>query len=216
MSGGLIRVVLADDHAIVREGTAELLERSGDIMVVGQASSGTEALQALEETHPDVLVLDLMMPGIDSLEVTRRVRAASPGTAVLILTAHEDRQYVLAALEAGATGYLSKADRGSEVIDAVRAVAAGRTALSPHVASAVVATALGGPDATLASLTARELDVLRAVARGRANKQIAGELRMSERTVQTHLTHVFSKLGVSSRTEAALLAVREGWVRPTS
>ena len=212
MSRPPIRVVLADDHTIVREGTAELLRRAGDIEVIGQASDGLEALNTVKEMHPDVLVLDLMMPGIDGLEVARRVRQASPGTAVLILTAHEDRQYVMAALEAGAAGYMSKSDRGGDVIDAVRSVAAGRTALSPRVASSVVARALGDSDES-ASLTAREKDVLRAVARGLSNKQIATDLQMSERTVQTHLTHVFSKLGVSSRTEAAMLAVKEGWVR---
>ena len=213
MSRPPIRVVLADDHTIVREGTAELLRRAGDIEVIGQASDGLEALNTVKEMHPDVLVLDLMMPGIDGLEVARRVRQASPGTAVLILTAHEDRQYVMAALEAGAAGYMSKSDRGGDVIDAVRSVAAGRTALSPRVASSVVARALGDSDES-ASLTAREKDVLRAVARGLSNKQIATDLQMSERTVQTHLTHVFSKLGVSSRTEAAMLAVKEGWVTP--
>ena len=213
MSRPPIRVVLADDHTIVREGTAELLRRAGDIEVIGQASDGLEALNTVKEMHPDVLVLDLMMPGIDGLEVARRIRQVSPGTAVLVLTAHEDRQYVMAALEAGAAGYMSKSDRGGDVIDAVRSVAAGRTALSPRVASSVVARALGDSDES-ASLTAREKDVLRAVARGLSNKQIATDLQMSERTVQTHLTHVFSKLGVSSRTEAAMLAVKEGWVTP--
>ena len=208
-----IRVVLADDHALVREGTAELLERAGGIRVVGQAADGHEAVRLVQTLRPDVLLLDLALPGLDGLEVARRTRATSPSTAVVALTAHDEQAYVLAMLEVGATGYLSKASRGQEVVQAVRAAAAGETVFSPTIASSIKQRALGGAG-RLASLTPRELDVLRAAARGLGNKQIGAELGLSARTVQTHLTSVFAKLGVSSRTEAILLALREGWVRP--
>jgi DNA-binding NarL/FixJ family response regulator len=210
---GPIRVVLADDHALVREGTAELLERAGGMRVVGQAADGVEAVELVQALRPDVLLLDLALPRLDGLEVARRTRATSPSTVVVALTAHDEQAYVLAMLEAGATGYLSKASRGQEVVQAVRAAAAGETVFSPTIASSVTQRALGSRG-RLDSLTRRELDVLRAAARGLGNKQIGAELGMSARTVQTHLTSVFGKLGVSSRTEAILLALREGWVRP--
>jgi two-component system, NarL family, response regulator LiaR len=205
-----IRIVLADDHALVREATAELLERSGGIQVVGQAADGAEALRLVAALRPDVLLLDLAMPGIDGLEVARRVPELSHATRVVALTAHEEQAYVLATLEAGASGYLSKASRGQEVVQAVRAAAAGETVFSARIAQGVTRSALGRAET---SLTRREMDVLCAAARGLGNKQIAAELGMSARTVQTHLTSVFGKLGVSSRTEAVLLALRRGWVR---
>jgi two-component system, NarL family, response regulator LiaR len=207
-----IRVVLADDHALVREGTAELLERAGGIRVVGQAADGLEAVRLVEALRPDVLLLDLALPGLDGIEVARRAAKASRATAVVALTAHDELAYVLAMLEAGAAGYLSKASRGQEVVQAVRAAASGGTVFSPTIASSVTQRALGR-GGVLASLTPRELDVLRGAARGLGNKQIAAELGLSARTVQTHLPSVFAKLGVSSRTEAILLALREGWVR---
>jgi DNA-binding NarL/FixJ family response regulator len=207
-----VRVVLADDHALVREGTAELLERAGGIAVVGQAADGHEALELVSAMRPDVLLLDLAMPGLDGLEVTRRALVISPMTRVVALTAHEEQPYVLAMLQAGASGYLSKSSRGREVVQAVRAAAAGETVFSSAIGRSVTRSALGeGPPE--APLTPRERDVLGAAARGLGNKQIAAELGMSARTVQTHLTSVFAKLGVSSRTEAVLLAVKRGWVR---
>jgi two-component system, NarL family, response regulator LiaR len=207
-----IRVVLADDHAIVREGTAELLERAG-LHVVGQAANGEDAVRLVEELHPDVLVIDLVMPGVDGLEAIRRVRRLVPTPAVLALTAHEDDPYVLAALEAGVNGYLTKAARGRKVVDAVRTVAGGGSVFAPSVASRVLRRAVGHDGGPLEErLTDRERAVLAAAARGLGNKQIAAELAISPRTVQTHLTHVFGKLGVSSRTEAVLRALKEGWV----
>ena len=210
----MIRVVLADDHALVREGTSELLERAGGIRVVGQAADGLETLRLVEAVHPDVLLLDLGLPGLDGVEVARRVRSVSPHTRVVALTAHDEQAYVLAMLEAGAAGYLSKASRGHEVVQAVRAAAAGESVFSGPIGAQLTRRALlGGSRSTLAELTPRELDVLRAAARGLGNKQIGQELGMSPRTVQTHLTRVFGKLGVASRTEAVLLALREGLIQ---
>jgi two-component system, NarL family, response regulator LiaR len=206
----VLRVVLAEDHALVREGTAELLERSGGIKVVGQAADGLEAVRLVSALRPDVLVIDLAMPGLDGLEAARRTREVAPETAVLALTAHEEEPYVRAMLEAGARGYLSKTARGHELVAAIRAVAMGEMVLSPRVAGPLLQKKLSSTP----PLTPRELDVLRAAARGLGNKQIAAELSLSPRTVQTHLTGAFAKLGVSSRTEAVLQAIRNGWVRP--
>ena len=150
---------------------------------------------------------------MDGLEVARRVRQSSPQTAIVALTAHDEDAYVLAMLEAGANGYLSKSSRGQQVVSAVRAAAAGETVFSGAIGASLARRALGG-DVAAPSLTPREMEVLRAAARGLANKQIAAELGLSARTVQTHLTRVFAKLGVASRTEAVLYALREGWARP--
>ena len=209
----MIRVVLADDHALVREGTAELLERAGGIRVVGQAADGPETLRLVKALRPDVLLLDLAMPGLDGVEVMRRVRTALPSTAVLALTAHEEQAYVLAMLEAGAVGYLSKASRGQEVVRAVRAAAAGETIFSGGIGARLARRALASDLEPGERLTPRELEVLQAASRGLGNKQIGQQLGMRPRTVQTHLTRIFGKLGVTSRTEAVLLALREGLVR---
>jgi DNA-binding NarL/FixJ family response regulator len=205
----VIRVVLADDHALVREGTAELLERAGGIRVVGQAADGHEALRLVASLRPDVLLLDLAMPGLPGLEVARRVADVAPSTAVVALTAHDEEGYVVAMLEAGASGYLSKASRGQQVVEAVRAAATGETVFSGSVGASLKRRALRSSGQPV--LTAREMDVLRCAATGLGNKQIATELGLSARTVQTHLTRIFAKLSVTSRTEAVLYALRQGW-----
>lgn len=213
MTGRDIRVVLADDHAVVREGTAELIERAGGIRVVGQAASGREAVELVRAHRPDVVLLDLSMPDMDGVEAARRIHEAAPDTAILALSAHEDEAYVMAMLEAGATGYLTKSARGREVVDAVRSTAAGESVLSPVIAARVMRRALGRRDASAgAILTGRELEVLRAAARGLGNKQIASELQLSPRTIQAHLANIFGKLGATSRTEAVMRGVREGWL----
>ena len=208
-----VRVVLADDHALVREGTAELLERAG-VSVVGQAADGPEAVRLVEELQPDVLLLDVGLPGLDGFEVTREVRRRAPRTAVIALSAHDEQAYVLAMLEAGARGYLSKVSRGQEVVQAVRSAAAGEMVLSAQIADTVLHRAFANGRRDALQLTTRELQVLRSAARGVSSKQIGVELGISARTVQTHLTRVFAKLGVGSRTEAVLVGMRQGLVRP--
>jgi DNA-binding NarL/FixJ family response regulator len=179
---------------------------------VAAVPDGPAAWQAVRSAVPDVLLLDLGLPGLDGVEVARRVRSISPQTRVVALTAHDEQAYVLAMLEAGAAGYLSKASRGQEVVQAVRAAAAGEAVFSGGIGAQLTRRALGGAHSAHTDLTPRELDVLRAAARGLGNKQIGQELGMSPRTVQTHLTRIFGKLGVASRTEAVLLALREGLI----
>ena len=208
MTGRHIRVLLADDHALVREGTAELLARTDDIDVVGQAADGVEVVQLALALRPDVLLIDLAMPRLDGLEATRQVLAAAPDTVVLALTAHDEEPYVKAMLDAGARGYLTKSTRGAQLVEAVRAAAHGGVVMGGTTVLRRARAEERPP------LTPRELDVLRAAARGLASKQIASELGMSERTVQTHLRRIFAKLGVASRTEAVLYAIERGWARP--
>jgi DNA-binding NarL/FixJ family response regulator len=181
--------------------------------VVGEAADGSAAVRLVEQLDPDVLVVDLSMPGVDGLEAIRRVRSTRPDTGILALSAHDEDAYVTAALDAGVNGYLTKSARGRELVEAVHTVAGGGSIFSPTIAGRLRARALGhGTLGGRERLTERELAVLQAAARGLANKQIAAELGLSPRTVQTHLTNIFGKLSVSSRTEAVLHALKEGWV----
>lgn len=205
----MIRVVLADDHPAVRAGIRQFLERDPAIQVVGEAGDGEEALMLVARHRPDVLVLDLRMPRLSGLEVIRRLRAEFPQVRVLVLTAYDDDPYVFAALRAGAHGYLLKTAAPDELIHGVRTVHARRTVLDPEVAGRVV-EGLGRPEPE--RLTERELEVLRLAARGLTNRAIGYRLGISERTVHTHLIHIFAKLGVSTRTEAVLRAIRLGWL----
>jgi DNA-binding NarL/FixJ family response regulator len=211
-----IRVVLADDHALVREGTRRLLEAEPDVEVVAEAASGTEAVEAVEHDHPDVVIMDIAMPGGNGIEATRRIKHLSPQTAVLALTAYDDDQYVMALLEAGAAGFLLKNVHGRELVEAVRAVHRGEPVLDTAVAARVLRRMAGGaPQNTLpeATLSEREMEVLREAARGLPNKEIARRMGLSVRTVHTHLGNIFGKLQVGSRTEAVLQALRRGWIR---
>lgn len=219
-----IRLVLADDHAVVRSGTRELLEQQPDFNIVGEASNGEEAVRLVGELMPDVVVMDVRMPKMSGVEATREIKSTYPTVRILVLTAHDDDEYVFALLQAGANGYLLKTAEIEELVRAIRAVAAGQTALAPEVTGKVVAQFASGkslPDMqtetqeTYDGLTERELDILRLVGKGLSNKQIGKQLYISDRTVQAHLSNIFSKLNVSSRTEAVMYAVRKGWINTT-
>lgn len=212
-----IRVVLADDHAVVRRGIREFLEEEGDIQVVAEADDGEQALARIAELRPDVAVLDIQMPGLTGIEVTRRIKADYPDVQVLILTAYDYDPYIFAALQAGANGYILKTARSHQLTAAVRTVHDGGTALDPAVTRKVVEhITSGSPYARAEGMverpSEREMEVLRLVARGFSNRAIGRELGISDRTVQGHLANLFGKLGVATRTEAALLAVKLGWI----
>lgn len=217
-----ISLLLADDHAVVRAGTRQLLERQPDMRVVGEAANGEEAVRLAVQLKPDVVIMDVRMPGMSGVEATRRIKQEVPQVAVLVLTAHDDDEYIFALLQAGANGYLLKTAEIDELVRAIRAVASGRSMLDPAVAGKVMAQfASGRAPAEWTSgakkdefegLTERELEILRLVGKGLTNKEIGRKLFISDRTVQAHLSNIFSKLGVGSRTEAAMYAVRRGWV----
>jgi len=212
-----IRILLADDHVVVRQGTRELLEREEDLEVVAEAGDGEEAVQLAASQRPDVAIMDISMPKLNGIEATKQIKAIHPATAVLVLTAYDDDQYIFALLEAGAAGYLLKNVRAEELVDAVRAVHVGESVLHPAIARKVInrfARPKEERDADIAveQLTERELEVLKLAAKGMTNREIAQELVISVRTVQVHLTNVFGKIGVGSRTEAVLYGLREGWL----
>jgi DNA-binding NarL/FixJ family response regulator len=210
-----IKVLLAEDHVMVREGTREFVQREPDMEVVGEAGDGEEAVKLAKELKPDVVVMDISMPKLNGVEATKQIKALNPSIAVLILTAYDYDQYIFALLEAGAAGYLLKGVKVHELIDAIRAVYAGESVLHPVVARRVVdrLVAPGRRDTpAVEPLSEREMEVLRLAATGVSNKDIAQQLFLSPRTVQVHLGNIFSKLGVASRTEAVLFALRKGWL----
>lgn len=212
-----IRLLLADDHVMLRQGTAELLRREPDLDVVGEAEDGQQAIELAGILKPDIVVMDVRMPILSGIEATRRIREQFPQVQVLVLTAHDDDQYVFSLLQAGASGYLLKTAPVGDLIKAIRQVRVGESPLDPAIAHKVVVSMSGSPAASsiepsLQSLTARELEVLQLLARGLSNRVIAEELFVSDRTIQTHLTNIFSKLGVASRLEAVLTAIRRGWL----
>lgn len=213
-----IRVIIAEDHAVVREGTRQLLEREPDLEVVGEAADGAQAVALVERLNPDVAIMDISMPVMTGIEATRRIKVARPNTAVLILTGYDDDQYVFALLSAGAAGYLLKDVPSAEVVRAVRMVHAGEPVLHPAIARKVLARfARPGEHADALrdgdTLTDREVEVLRLAACGLGNAEISERLSLSIRTVQVHLTHVFAKLGVGSRTEAVIAGLKSGLLK---
>ena len=207
-------LLLVDDHPVVRKGTRELLEGQSDLHVVGEADSGELAVVRARELRPDVILMDVSMPGMNGIEATKLIKAERPGVGVLVLTSYDDDAYVFALLEAGAAGYLLKNAGEEELLGAVRAVAAGESALTPAVARKVLRrfSAQSTPSPVDESLSPRELEVLRIAATGRTNKEIARDLDISPRTVQVHLANIFSKLDVGSRTEAVLYGIKRGWI----
>ncbi|MHA6511948.1 response regulator transcription factor [Tessaracoccus sp. Z1128] len=198
-----IRVLLVDDHALHREGTRHILEEHDDLEVVGDAETGEAALALIAQLKPDVVVLDIRLPGISGIETARRVRDQHPGVRVLMVSAYDDDEYVRGSFEAGAVGYLSKSAPGRELVEAVRAVAAGATVLR----SALLRPLLTRDQVQPGRLTARELAVLQLLAEGLHNKQVAMRLGISARTVERHCDSIYVKLGVGSRTEAVVRAI---------
>lgn len=208
-----IRILLADDHHIVRAGIRQLIESAKDIQVVAEAGDGEEAQAFIQKHKPDVAVLDIQMPKASGIEVTRWVRAHLPEVGVLILTAYDDDPYVMAVLQAGANGYVLKTAQADELIQAVRDVHEGKSALDPNITRKLMSNLFKGPEKKIVeSLTDRELDVLRLAAKGFTNKAIGVQLAISDRTVQGHLAHIFAKLQANSRTEAVMRAVSLGWI----
>jgi len=212
-----IKILIADDHAVVREGTRQILEQEPDFEVVAEAGNGEEAVQLAGTTKPDVAIIDIAMPKLDGIEATRQIKALYPTVAVLILTAYDDDQFVFSLLEGGAAGYLLKTAHGRELIDAIRALNAGESVLHPSIARKVLnrfTPVSDQPSEKKPSevLTEREKEVLKLATQGLSNQNIANKLCLSLRTVQAHLGHIFNKLQVSSRTEAVVYALKEGWV----
>ncbi len=211
-----IGILLAEDHVIVREGTRELLQREADMEVVGEAGDGEEAVELTRRLKPNVVVMDIAMPKLNGIEATRQIKRTHPATVVLILTAYDNDQYIAALLDAGAAGYLLKNVRGDELIDAIRAVFAGESILQPSIARRVIEqlrpTTLQLEEAlTISPLSERETEVLKLAAKGVSNRDISQRLYLSNRTVQSHLSNIFKKLVVASRTEAILYGLRRGW-----
>jgi DNA-binding NarL/FixJ family response regulator len=204
----VIRLVIADDHGVVRAGLEQLLATFDDVEVVGAASDGSEAAELCAERQPDVVLMDLEMPGVDGIEATRRIGEVSPDTQVVVLTSFSDRERILRALDAGAVGYVLKDAAPKELAEAIRAAARGESPLDPKAARALL-TARREPSPT-DQLSQRELEVLAMVAEGMPNKLISRRLGISEKTVKAHLTSVFRTIGVTDRTQAALWAQRNG------
>ena len=199
----MIRVLLVDDHAVVREGLERLLAAAADIEVVGAAADGDEALGLVQAHEPDVVLMDISMPKLDGVAATREITAASPSARVVVLTSFSDRERILEALDAGAVGYLLKDGEPDEVVRGVRAAARGESPLAPKAAHEVLRARA---PRTTAGLSVREREVLALVAAGLPNKQIARKLAISEKTVKAHLTRIFQQIGVTDRTQAALWA----------
>ena len=212
----VIRVLVVDDHEVVRRGLQAFLDGEPDLEVVGDAGGGEEALELVAQLdsdgrRPDVVLMDLQMAPMDGIETTRRVRELYPGVEVVALTSFGEKERVRAALDSGASGYLLKDSQPAEVAAAVRSAHRGEIQLDPAVTRPLISDLSSGNGVT-SLLTSRELEVLRLVGAGKANKEIAAELVISERTARTHVSNVLRKIGVSSRTQAAVLAVREGLV----
>ena len=212
-----IRILVVEDHAIVREGTCRVLEQETDFEVVAEAGDGEEAVKLAKKFTPDVALIDIVMPKLNGIEATKRIKALYPAVTVLILSAYDDDQFVFSLLEAGAAGYLLKSVHGHELVAAIRAVREGEPVLHPLIMRKVLSRFSPGigtavPLEKLEALSEREKEVLRLATRGLSNRDIAKELCLSVRTVQAHFTRVFKKLQVSSRTEAVLCGLKEGWL----
>jgi DNA-binding NarL/FixJ family response regulator len=205
----MIRLLIADDHAVVRTGLARLVETFEDVELVGAAADGDEAVERCRQSEPDVVLMDLEMPVLDGIAATRAITAAQPAVAIVVLTSFSDRDQILQALDAGAVGYLLKDAEPEDIAKAVRAAARGEAPLDPRAGRALLSARSAA--APLDDLSEREREVLQLVARGLPNKLIARELSISEKTVKAHLTQIFRTIGVTDRTQAALWAERNGF-----
>jgi DNA-binding NarL/FixJ family response regulator len=204
----MIRVLVVDDHPVLRNGLEQLVAGAGDMEVVGSAADGGAALEQVRATSPDVVLMDLQMPGVDGVTATRTILAETTGTQVLVLTSFSDGERIVAALDAGAVGYLLKDADPDDVLDGIRAVSRGESPIHPRAARELLGTRGGGAPGPSVQLTPREIEVLTLVLEGLANKQIARRLGITERTVKAHLTSTFARIGVRDRTQAALWAQR--------
>jgi two-component system NarL family response regulator len=203
-AAGMIRVLVVDDHPLMREGIAAVIAGQDDMCLIGEASDGAEAVAAYATLHPDVVLMDLRMPGIDGIEAITAIRAASPRARIIVLTTYRGDVQATRALQAGAAGYLLKSSLRRELLDAIRDVHAGRRRVPAEIAAGIVENLSGE------SLSPRELDVLRSVAAGNANKRIGAELGISEETVKAHMKNILTKLDARDRTHAVTIAIRRG------
>ena len=211
-----ITILIADDHVVVRESIRQFLDREAKLEVVGEASDGEEAVQMASQLKPDVIIMDISMPKLNGIEATKQIKAQQPSATILILTAYDYEQYIFPLLEAGAAGYLLKDISGRELVNAIETVHRGEAVLHPAVALKVMerlrqtkVNPTGGRASDL--LTEREITILKMAARGMGNNDIADELHLSARTIESHLATIFNKLGVGSRTEAVIKAMKNGW-----
>jgi NarL family two-component system response regulator LiaR len=211
------RILIADDHPVLREAMRNAFEQHEDMEVLAEAGDGEEAVRLTSELKPDIVIMDIVMPKLSGIDATKQIRRVSPNTAVLVLTAYDDDRYVIGLLEAGAAGYLLKTARSSVLVDAVRTVRDGESVLHPSIVAKTLKYAQrrqqdSGEPRNGEQLSEREMEVLNLAARGMSNIDIAGRLSLSVRTVKAHLSRIFQKMGVASRTEAVVKAAREGWL----
>ncbi len=209
------RILIADDHPLLREALCQVFSNQKDMEIVGQAGNGEEAIDLAFQLKPDILVMDIMMPKFDGLEASRQIKKIAPNTAILILTAYDDDNYVLGLLEAGATGYLMKSAKGQDLVEAVRAVRAGESVLHPKIIEKLLKQAMAKPAETVELkikdlLSDREMEMLKLLATGMSNKEIAEKLCLSLRTVKAHMSNIFTKMNVASRSEALVESLKKG------
>jgi len=215
-SSGPIRVVIADDHLLVREGLRAILAVANDILLIGEACDGEEAIELANALSPEVMLMDLRMPHVDGIEAIRQIKASNPAIEIVILTTYDDDAHILQGLGAGARGYLLKDAGRNALFNSIRAAARGESLLPPEVLAALLAHSHRQERAEREGLSQREQEVLRLLVTGAANKEIAMQLNITERTVKAHVTGILNKLGVNSRTEAAAVAIRTGLVPRSS
>ena len=209
------KILIADDHPLLREALCQVFSNQKDMEIVGQAGNGEEAIDLASQLKPDILVMDIVMPKFDGLEASRQIKKIAPNTAILILTAYDDDNYVLGLLEAGATGYLMKSAKGQDLVEAVRAVRAGESVLHPKIIEKLLKQAMAKPAETVELkikdlLSDREMEMLKLLATGMSNKEIAEKLCLSLRTVKAHMSNIFTKMNVASRSEALVESLKKG------